>query len=216
MSLSPMGTRISKELEALGVDLSPEHPPSSRRLVARQEDQARALLMVQIAPPQAVLAGSLHAFTSPFLRVQSKPGDNVTWQDLEPETQITPRTGEDGGVEQALLTTRLASLTPTPPSLCKASVAAETSVFLTESPVCQDIPVCVILAAESHWISPAQDANILPGKGIRQQRGERNPLQDRYRQPGSCGCPQTWFKNTPCPQHQQAGTEIQAIPQDHF
>lgn len=102
-------------------------------------------------------------------------------------------------MEQSLLTTSLPSPTPAPPSFCKASVAAETSVFLKESPACQDIPVCVILAAESHWISPAQDTNILPGRGIRRQWWERNPLQDRYQQLGSCGCP-------------QAGSQTRSVP----
>lgn len=46
-----------------------------------------------------------------------------------------------------------------------------TSGFLTGSPACQDIPGPTILAAESHWISPAWGGNILPGKGIKRQKG---------------------------------------------
>lgn len=48
MSLSPMGIGVSKELEALGADLRPEHPPSRGRLLAGQEDQAGALLRARV------------------------------------------------------------------------------------------------------------------------------------------------------------------------
>lgn len=48
MSLSPMGIGVSKEPEALGADLSPQHPPSPGRLLAGQEDQAGALLRARV------------------------------------------------------------------------------------------------------------------------------------------------------------------------
>jgi len=38
LSLSPMGTGVSKELEVLDADLSPEHPPSPGR--QSRKDQA--------------------------------------------------------------------------------------------------------------------------------------------------------------------------------
>lgn len=119
--------------------------------------------------------------------------------------------------------TRLADSCPSKPRevLCKTSVAAETSVFLMESPVCQDIPVCVILATESHWISPAQDENILPGKGIRQQRGVgRRSETYCWRGRGNLEAAEAHglgsFTNTPCPQQQLAVMEIHAVPRDHF
>jgi len=44
----------------------------------------------------------------------------------------------------------------------------------------------MMLAAESHWISPAQEENISPGKGTKGQWEERekNTQWDRYTSEG--------------------------------
>lgn len=179
--------------------LIPEHSPRPGRLLAGQEDQALLSVSVWLDQQHSPrLVPSCLCFSPSMVR--TKPGDNVTWQNLE--TQITPKIGGQGG--QALLITPLASLTPAPLSLGKlfANLSCCRNICFPNGKPRVPRHSCLYDTDRQKPLDfPYTGCKYFARKGNKATMGRKgkNLLQGTYRQPEGCRCPWTPSQTHPVP-----------------